>query len=270
MMMFRQPQLFSILPRTSNGCILSNNHTKRSSLVSLVSPNSGSSTILGCASSNSTTSTTRRTFGTTSTSTTTPPHHVNRRDMPFQHFSRGRRNNTIRYPSSPPTNTGSDGGQVQLPQQQQQQQGGGGVLSTSKFKIPRKRASKLFHELNVEKCEEDRKRNPDVFHVPFRVGDAIEVTQVAAGGVHSKDTEQIRGVVLGIRNRGLGSVFYLRDVLFGEPVERIVPLHSPMIQKIEILQRNFVKAKEGKKIKRAKLFYLRDRNPALCRVTKVT
>lgn len=283
--MFRQPQLFlSIFPRNSRSSF-ANNHTRRSSSVSLVSTivanrkNSGS-TILGgsalsshftlrCAATTTATTAstdggcTKRTFATTTTPTNTSnTHYANRRDMPFQHFSRGRRSNTIHYPPSPQSTIGTtiDGGG------QEEQEGV--ILPTQKFKIPRKRASKLFHELNVEKCEENRQRKPDVFQVPFRVGDAIEVTQVSSGGINSNEIEKIRGVVLGKRNRGLGSVFYLRDVLFGEPIERIIPLHSPMIQKIEILQHNFVKGKEGKKIKRAKLFYLRNRNPALCRVTK--
>ena len=136
------------------------------------------------------------------------------------------------------------------------------------FKIPRKRASKLFHQINTEAVQDNVERNHAVLKVPFRVGDAIEVTQVAAGGVNSTDLETVRGVVLGIHKRGLGTAFYLRDMLLGEPMERKIPLHSPMLKSIKVLQSNFVKGKQGKKIKRAKLYYLRARNPAECRVTR--
>lgn len=137
-----------------------------------------------------------------------------------------------------------------------------------KFKIPRKRASKLFHQINTELVQDNVEQKPAVLQVPFRVGDAIEVTQVASGGVHSTEMETVRGVVLGIRHRGLGSAIYIRDMLMGEPMERHIPFHSPLVKSIKVLQTNFVKGKEGKKIKRAKLYYLRKRNPALCRVTR--
>lgn len=161
---------------------------------------------------------------------------VDPKDMPFLHFRR-----TISQQEQP---------------------------NRQKFKIPRKRASKLFHQINTELVQDNVEQKPAVLQVPFRVGDAIEVTQVASGGVHSTEMETVRGVVLGIRRRGLGSAIYIRDVLMGEPMERHIPFHSPLVKSIKVLQKNFVKGKEGKKIKRAKLYYLRKRNPALCRVTR--
>jgi len=138
---------------------------------------------------------------------------------------------------------------------------------TGKFKIPAKRASKLFNEINTEAVQKIKESKPEVWDVPFRVGDAIQITRVSTGGVKSTDLEQVRGVVIGIRKRGLGTSVYLRDMLFGEPVEFQIPLFSPLVKNIKLLEKNFVK--KGKKIKRAKLYYLRDRNPALCRVTKI-
>jgi large subunit ribosomal protein L19 len=137
-----------------------------------------------------------------------------------------------------------------------------------KFKTPRKRASKLFNELKYDVVKNMKEVKPDVWNVPFKVGDAIEVTRVSTGGVNSTDMETTRGVVIGQRRRGLGTSVYLRDMLFGEPVEFNIPLHSPLIKSLKVLEKNFVK-KGKKKIKRAKLFYLRERNPADCRVTKI-
>lgn len=83
---------------------------------------------------------------------------------------------------------------------------------------------------------------------------------VTEGGVKSTKTDKVRGVVLGRVNRGLGSGVYLRDVVFGEPINRKVQLHSPMIKEIELLEKNFV-FKGKRKVKRAKLYYLMDRLP---------
>jgi large subunit ribosomal protein L19 len=139
-----------------------------------------------------------------------------------------------------------------------------------KFKSPRKRASKLFQDLNDEAVLRSKEKNPAMWQEKFRVGDAIELKMVVQGGVHPKEgdsdkvqeLEKIRGVVLGIVNRGLGSSVILRDVVFGEPIERTIPFHSPMVKEVTVLERNFI-FKGKKKVKRAKLYYFRDRNP-LC------
>ena len=118
----------------------------------------------------------------------------------------------------------------------------------------------MFALINKEAIVKARENNPMVHDTHFRVGDAIEITRVTEGGVNSDELEKIRGVVIGRRNRGLGSMIYLRDVLHGEPINRTVPLYSPLVKKIEVLQRNFVH-KGKKKVKRAKLYYLRNRLP---------
>jgi large subunit ribosomal protein L19 len=93
---------------------------------------------------------------------------------------------------------------------------------------------------------------------------------VSQGGLLESDKqeiEKIRGVVLGIVNRGLGSSMILRDVVYGVPIERRIPLYSPMIKDAKLLERNFI-FKGKKKVKRAKLYYFRDRNPLLTKVSK--
>lgn len=134
-----------------------------------------------------------------------------------------------------------------------------------KFISPRKRANKIMTEITSASMQ--GMHNPKVHDVHFRVGDAIELHMVAQGGINSNQTEKIRGVVLGIDKRQLGTGIYLRDVVFGEPIDRKIPLYSPLIKSITVLEENFV-FKKKRKVKRAKLYYLRDRLPQETRVTK--
>jgi large subunit ribosomal protein L19 len=84
----------------------------------------------------------------------------------------------------------------------------------------------------------------------FRVGDAVRVhTRVIEG-----DKERIQifaGIVIGRKGRGLNETFTVRRISYGEGVERVFPMHSPRIAKVEV-------EKQGK-ARRAKLNYLRER-----------
>jgi large subunit ribosomal protein L19 len=84
----------------------------------------------------------------------------------------------------------------------------------------------------------------------FAVGDSVHVhTRVVEG-----DKERIQiftGIVIGRKGRGLNETFTVRRISYGEGVERVFPLHSPRIAKIEV-------EKKGR-ARRAKLNYLRTR-----------
>src|ERR1700759_1819629 len=84
----------------------------------------------------------------------------------------------------------------------------------------------------------------------FNVGDSVRVhTKVVEG-----DKERIQifsGVVIGRRGHGWNRMFTLRGISYGEGVERIFPLHSPRVDKVEVERQGDVR--------RAKLTYLRDR-----------
>eukprot|EP00533_Pseudo-nitzschia_delicatissima_P015244 CAMPEP_0197269608 /NCGR_PEP_ID=MMETSP1432-20130617/5710_1 /TAXON_ID=44447 /ORGANISM="Pseudo-nitzschia delicatissima, Strain UNC1205" /LENGTH=188 /DNA_ID=CAMNT_0042734793 /DNA_START=29 /DNA_END=595 /DNA_ORIENTATION=+ len=139
-----------------------------------------------------------------------------------------------------------------------------------KFRSPRKRASKLYHDLNNEACDKAKEAFPSLWQETIEVGDSVELKMVSQGGIADSDKqelEKIRGVVLGIVHRGLGSSLVLRDVVYGLPVERRIPMYSPMIKEAKVLEKNFV-FKDKKKVKRAKLYYFRDRNPLLTKVSK--
>jgi large subunit ribosomal protein L19 len=84
----------------------------------------------------------------------------------------------------------------------------------------------------------------------FSVGDTVRVhTKVVEG-----DKERIQvfaGIVIGRRGRGLNEMFTVRRISYGEGVERVFPVNSPRVDKIEIERRGSVR--------RAKLTYLRKR-----------
>lgn len=84
----------------------------------------------------------------------------------------------------------------------------------------------------------------------FSVGDSVRVhTRVVEG---DKERIQIfQGIVIGRKGRGLNEMFTVRRISYGEGVERVFPIHSPRIAKVEV-------EKAGKS-RRAKLNYLRDR-----------
>ncbi|MBI4023945.1 MAG: 50S ribosomal protein L19 [Verrucomicrobia bacterium] len=85
---------------------------------------------------------------------------------------------------------------------------------------------------------------------PFRVGDSVKVhTKVIEG---EKERIQIfSGVVIARKGSGVQECFTVRRISYGEGVERVFPLHSPRIDKIEVEHRG--------KVRRAKLYYLRKR-----------
>src|SRR5438128_11367513 len=84
----------------------------------------------------------------------------------------------------------------------------------------------------------------------FRIGDQVDIHQRILEG--QKERVQVfSGVVISRRGDGLRETFTVRRIVQGEGVERIFPLHSPKIARIEV--------KRTGRLRRAKLYYLRDR-----------
>jgi large subunit ribosomal protein L19 len=100
----------------------------------------------------------------------------------------------------------------------------------------------LFDKIESEQFRKDSAN--------FAVGDTVRVhTKVVEG-----DKERIQifaGVVIGRRGHGLNSTFTVRRISYGEGVERVFPVHSPRVDKIEVERKGSVR--------RAKLTYLRKR-----------
>jgi large subunit ribosomal protein L19 len=84
----------------------------------------------------------------------------------------------------------------------------------------------------------------------FSVGDSVRVhTKVVEG---EKERIQIfQGIVIGRKGRGMNETFTVRRISYGEGVERVFPIHSPRIAKVEV--------EKAGKARRAKLNYLRGR-----------
>ncbi len=84
----------------------------------------------------------------------------------------------------------------------------------------------------------------------FAPGDTVRVhVRVIEGG--RERVQLFEGVVIGRRGGGVRESFTVRKISFGVGVERIFPVHAPIVQKIEVTRRGDVR--------RAKLYYLRDR-----------
>ena len=100
----------------------------------------------------------------------------------------------------------------------------------------------LFDKIESEQF----RKNP----LQFNVGDSVRVhTKVVEG-----DKERIQvfaGIVIGRRGRGLNENFTVRRISYGEGVERVFPVNSPRVEKIDV-------ERQGK-VRRAKLTYLRKR-----------
>jgi len=101
----------------------------------------------------------------------------------------------------------------------------------------------LLDKIESEQFRKDSSAN-------FGVGDSVRVhTKVVEG-----DKERIQifsGVVIGRRGHGLNEMFTVRRISYGEGVERVFPVHSPRVDKIEVERKG--------KTRRAKLTYLRKR-----------
>ncbi len=95
----------------------------------------------------------------------------------------------------------------------------------------------------------------------MKAGDTVRVHVRVREG----DKERIQifeGVVIGLHRGGTRASFTVRKVSFGQGVERIFPLHSPIIQKVEVVR--------AAKVRRSKLYYLRDLKGKAARMKDTT
>ncbi|MDB5297906.1 MAG: rplS [Phycisphaerales bacterium] len=84
----------------------------------------------------------------------------------------------------------------------------------------------------------------------FAIGDTVDVaTRIVEG--EKERTQVFAGTVIMRRGRGINAMFTVRRIVNGEGVERIFPLHSPLIASVTV--------KRSARVRRAKLYYLRER-----------
>tara|TARA_Y100001936_G_scaffold94253_1_gene92764 strand:- start:7394 stop:7792 length:399 start_codon:yes stop_codon:yes gene_type:complete len=110
----------------------------------------------------------------------------------------------------------------------------------------------LIEQIEAEEIKRLNKNIPD-----FSPGDTIVVNVKVVEGERSR-IQSYEGVVIGKRNRGLNSSFTVRKISSGEGVERTFQKYSPLI--------NDVKIKRRGDVRRAKLYYLRDRSGRSARI----
>lgn len=84
----------------------------------------------------------------------------------------------------------------------------------------------------------------------FNVGDTVKVAQRIVEGTRVR-TQIFEGTVIAKRNGGISETFTVRRVSYGVGTEKTFPVHSPNVQSVEVVRYG--------KVRRAKLYYLRDR-----------
>jgi large subunit ribosomal protein L19 len=95
----------------------------------------------------------------------------------------------------------------------------------------------------------------------FRPGDTVVVNVKVSEGERTR-IQAYEGVCIARSGRGLNENFTVRKISYGEGVERVFPIYSPVIDSVKVLRRG--------KVRRAKLYYLRDRRGKSARIAERT
>jgi large subunit ribosomal protein L19 len=95
----------------------------------------------------------------------------------------------------------------------------------------------------------------------FSPGDTVKVNVKVVEGTRER-IQAYEGVVIARKNAGINSSFTVRKISYGEGVERVFPLYSPRLDSIELVRKGSVR--------RAKLYYLRDRRGKSARISERT
>ena len=93
----------------------------------------------------------------------------------------------------------------------------------------------------------------------FRPGDTVVVNVKVAEGDRTR-VQAYEGVCIARSGQGLNENFTVRKISYGEGVERVFPVYSPMIDSVKVVRRG--------KVRRAKLYYLRDRRGKSARIAE--
>ena len=112
----------------------------------------------------------------------------------------------------------------------------------------------LIQQLEAEAVENLGKDIP-----AFRAGDTVRVGVKVIEGTRER-VQMFEGVVIARSNRSINSNFTVRKMSFGEGVERVFPLYSPIVDSITVVRRGVVR--------RAKLYYLRGRTGKSARIAE--
>ncbi|MGY5339356.1 50S ribosomal protein L19 [Levilactobacillus spicheri] len=111
------------------------------------------------------------------------------------------------------------------------------------------RQNQLIAKINQAQLRDDL---PD-----FRAGDTVRVHARIVEGTRER-IQLFEGVVIKRKGAGVQATYTVRKISNGVGVERIFPLHSPQVAKIDVIRQG--------RVRRAKLYYLRDRNGKAARI----
>jgi len=112
----------------------------------------------------------------------------------------------------------------------------------------------IIEQLEKEHVAELAKTLPD-----FAPGDTVKVNVKVREGERER-IQAYEGVCIARSGRGLNESFTVRKISFGEGVERVFPVYSPLVDSVEVMRRG--------KVRRAKLYYLRERRGKSARITE--
>lgn len=114
----------------------------------------------------------------------------------------------------------------------------------------------IIDELNAEQMAtiEEKRTLP-----AFQPGDTVRVGVRVTEGTRTR-VQAYEGVCIARSGAGLNQNFTVRKLSYGEGVERVFPLYSPMIESVDVVRRG--------KVRRAKLYYLRGRTGKAARITE--
>lgn len=84
----------------------------------------------------------------------------------------------------------------------------------------------------------------------FQIGDTVRVAVKIREGSRER-IQMFEGTVIAMKGSGISETFTVRRLSYGVGIERVFPLHSPNVEKVEVIRLG--------KVRRAKLYYLRDR-----------
>lgn len=103
----------------------------------------------------------------------------------------------------------------------------------------------IIAQLEAEQCAKIEKKRT----LPsFQPGDSLRVSVRVTEGTRTR-VQAFEGVCIARSGGGLQETFVVRKVSYGEGVERVFPIYSPLVEKVEVLRRG--------RVRRAKLYYLR-------------
>ena len=122
------------------------------------------------------------------------------------------------------------------------------LATTADTRPPARKASALLGQLQKEALDKVKRPWPD-----FKAGDAIEMEILV--DMDAPKPQKVKGLVLGRRNRGADSSVQLFCRVMGTPMRRHVPLYSPLVKSITVLQKAWL-TKGKKRVKRRNLDYL--------------